>query len=591
MKYVLIFTLLFLGSYFTLYGQATSQLMDSARHYKNSDYVKVISFAGKAYKQALLNKQPVFAGQSALLIGAGNYLSGNYKESLRWYFESEKIFNNIKNLDGLAELYSEMCVFYVRNKTFAAADSVSKKAIAYAVEVKNEGRLATAINNRGLMFMDEGKTDSAINCFKASYKTYKKLNDKIGMSYSLDYLSSELSEKGAYSQALSAMNESKLLRAGAGDKTGEAIAINNIGELYLKEKKPAEAVPFFIDAVGRAHALKFLDLEIYGYNMLAQTYQQQGRFREAYEAKNKYAALNEKFRDEKELKAISELETRYETNKKEQQNKLLKEQNNAQLIKLSRNRIGIYALLAITVLTIILFYLLYNKSKLKQQAQFKEAMLAEHQLRQQGIMDAEENERQRLARELHDGVGQLLCAARRQVESLELSDGGGQDDITLKMLDESIKEVRDISHNMMPPSMLNKTLKQAVEEFIDRVNYKETLVISTSWVNTDELELDKTTTLMLYRSMQEIITNIFRHARATSVHIELVNHDTGLTLMIYDDGIGFDKEKLQAGSGIGLQNIASRVAYIGGSLLVDTMPGNGVTYIIELPLLTASYNG
>jgi two-component system, NarL family, sensor kinase len=213
-------------------------------------------------------------------------------------------------------------------------------------------------------------------------------------------------------------------------------------------------------------------------------------------------------------------------------------------------------------------------------------MLAEQRLRAQGIMDAEENERRRVAMELHDGVGQMISAARRHVE---LNIVNGKEGEALKMLDDSIDELRGISHSMVPPSILNKNLKQAIEEFIGRINNNGKLAITVDWVDADNLDLDKTTTLMLYRSVQEIITNVFRHARATAVHMELVSHDTDLTLMIYDNGIGFDKEKLsQTGKGLGLKNIQSRIAYIGGNLQVDSMPGKGVTYTIEIPLPVTS---
>jgi len=587
MKYFCSFILLLFGACLAVSAQTGRRLIDSARSYKSSDYAKVISFANTSYKQAIINKQPALAGESAMMLGEGNYLAGNYKEALRWYFESEKLYNSINDKKGLAELYAEMCVFYVKNKAFKDADSVSKKSIAYSATLNNLNQLASSTNNRGLMFMDSGKIDSAVSSFQSAFNLYKKLKDKVGMAYSLDYLSSALSERGSFTKALQVLNESKALRQGMGDKTAEAIAINNIGELYLKEKKPAEAAPFFALAIAKAHELKYPDLEIYAYSMLTQTYQQQMKFREAYQAQAKYLELNQKFEGEKNTKALQELQTKYETNKKEQQNKLLKEENRTQLIKLSRNRIGIYALLTITVLIIILFYLLYNRYKLKQQTRFDAAMLEEQRLRSQGIMDAEENERQRLARELHDGVGQMLCAARRQVE---LNDNGKNEE-TLKMLDESITEVRDISHTMVPPSILNKSLQQAIEELINRMNNKNQVSIHTNWINTDGLELDKTTTLMLYRGMQEIISNIFRHSGATIVNIEMVNHFTDLTLMIYDDGIGFDKEKLlQTGKGLGLKNIQSRIAYIGGSLQIDTIPSKGVTYTIELPLTLVAQN-
>lgn len=567
-------------------AQTTQQLVDSAGIYRNRDYLKTISFADAAYKKAMASKQTILAGESAFWLGIGNYMAGNYEHAVRWYFEADKLFTGARDTVRLGRLYTEMCVLYTKIKKFKEADEISKKAITYSLKIRDTAKLAPAVNNRGLMFLDGGKIDSALNAFKFSYSLYKKLKDKVGMAYSLDYLGSAFAEKNKLKEALAAMNEAKDLRQGMGDKTGEAIAINNIGELYLKDKKPANAVPYFVQAIEKAHALNYLELEVYVYSMLSQTYQLLGQYREAYSAQSKYLKLNEKFKDEKSAKTIEELITKYEANKKEQQNKLLREENNAQQIVLSRNRIGIYALLAITVLTAILFYLLYVKNKIKEQARFRQAMLEEQQLRAQGIMNAEENERQRLARELHDGIGQMLCAARRQVEFVQPGNIEVKRDETLQMLDESIKEVRDLSHSMMPPSMLNKTLKQAIVEFTDRMNSEKSIAIRTEWVNTSQLELDETTTLMLYRSVQEIMSNIFKHAQATSIHIEMINHDSEITLMIYDDGVGFDMEALsQTSKGLGLKNIRSRIAYIGGTLQIDTSPGNGVTYIIELPLL------
>jgi two-component system NarL family sensor kinase len=582
----LVFLLLFtISCGFTLKAQTIRQLLDSARANKTKDFSKVIAFSTMAYDKAKASKQIALEGEGAFVRGMGNYLSGKYEETLRWYFEAERLYTSIKDTTGLTEVYSDMCVLYLKTKKIKDADEISSKAVAFALAKNDKQRLANAVNNRGLMFLDDNKIDSSITYFRRGYELYKQLKDKVGMSYSLDYLSSSLAEKAMYGPALTAMNESKQLRAGMGDKTGEAIAINNIGELYLKQYKPASAIPYFAEAVGKAHAINYTDLEIYGYSMLAQCYEMLHKYDEAFKAQSKYLDLNQKMQDARRIKDLDELQTKYETTKKEQQNKLLTAESKEQQILLSRNRIGIIALTITIILVFVLFYLLYNRYRLNQQARFKDAMLEEQRLRAQSIMDAEENERQRLARELHDGIGQLLCSARRQVEFMNEDNTEGQDEQVLKMLDESIKEVRDLSHSMMPPYILNKTLKQVIEEFIDRINNSNNLEIQAEWVNVDRLDIDKTATLMLYRSVQEIIANIFKHAKATSIHVQMVNHEDELNLMIIDNGIGFDKEKvLNSGKGLGLKNIESRIAYIGGSLQIDTMPGKGVTYVIELPL-------
>ncbi|RYU92499.1 hypothetical protein EWM62_03440 [Mucilaginibacter terrigena] len=569
-------------------AQTIRQLIDSARVNKTNDFAKVIKFSTLAYDKAKAEKQTKLQGEAAFMIGMGNYLSGNHDKTLRWYIEAEKLYQTAGHIDGLAELYSDMGVMYLRLKKMKEADEVSQKAIAYAIQSKNKQRLSAAVNNRGLMFLDGGQMDSAITYFSKSYEIYKVINDRVGMSYALDYMSSALAEKGQYTRALSAMNESKQLRAGVGDKAGEAIAINNIGELYLKINKPSDAVPYFLEASKKAHALKYAALETYTYSQLATSYKMQAKYKEAFDAQTTYLDLTQKELDAKRNKDIEELQTKYATDKKEQENKLLLAQSKEQKAELTRNQIGIYALLATIIFIAIIFYLVYNRYRIKQQARFREAMLEEEHLRTQAIMDAEENERQRLARELHDGIGQMLCSARMQLEYSQLDTTPTDDEgAALQMLDDSIKEVRDLSHSMMPPYILNKNLREAIEEFIHRLNNKDLVKIYTEWVNTDDIAIDKTTTLMLYRSVQEIISNVFKHARAKNIHIELVNHDTELTLMIIDDGVGFDKETLfKTNKGLGLKNIESRVAYIGGSLAIDATPGKGVTYVIELPLLS-----
>ncbi|WP_377145881.1 tetratricopeptide repeat-containing sensor histidine kinase [Mucilaginibacter lutimaris] len=571
-------------------AQSIRQLLDSARHNKQKDFSKVIAFSTKAYDKAKAEKQIKLEAESAFLRGMGNYLSGKYDDCLRWYFESERLYTTLKDTAGLAELYSDMTIFYLRVKKFKEADEVSKKAIQYTKTTGDKKMLPTAVNNRGLMFLDDNKLDSAIAYFNESYRLYKNINDKVGMSYALDYKASALSGKNELDAALKALEESKQLRAGVGDKIGEVLAITNMGEIYLKQNRFKEATQNFLQTIKDAKALKYVELELYGYEILGQTYAAQGMFDKAYAYQKQYLELKDKAMDAKHNKDIEELQTKYQSEKKEQQNKLLTAQYKEQKAELSRNQIGIYALIATILLLAVIFYLVYNRYRLKEQARFREAMLEEEHLRTQAIMDAEENERQRLARELHDGIGQLLCSARRQLEFSQL-DTSPEDDggAALQMLDDSIKEVRDLSHSMMPPYILNKNLREAIEEFIGRLNNKHLVNINTEWVNADAIDIDKTTTLMIYRSVQEIISNVFKHAKAKNIHIELVNHDTELTLMIVDDGVGFDKDKLfKTSKGLGLKNIESRIAYIGGSLDIDTKPGKGVTYIIELPILSAA---
>lgn len=561
-------------------GQSTARLIDSANAYANKDFKKAIGFANAAYRSANSAKSKRDIAATAFLLGYTNYMAGNHDEALKYYLAAEQQFADLHDTAGLQKVYKEKAVFYIKQKKFAEANAAVSTALAYAEKLKDTSAIADDYNTRGVMFLDEKRDDSAIYYFRKAYNYYRLIDQSVGMSYSLDYLASALSEIDSLDEALGYLQMSRQLRIKTGDRMGEALAVNNIGELLLAQKKPKEAISWFKDAAEKSHALSFTDLEANTYRMMANAYQALGDYKRAFDASAEYEKLHEQVLNEKRIDAIEELQTRYETEKKDQANKLLAEANKLQALKLNRNRIAITSLSIVALLGILVFWLIYNRNRIRQHHHMREEILRQQQLRTKAVMEAEEMERQRLARELHDGVGQLLAATRRNIVQLPASAGGDP----LVLIDESIKEVRQLSHYMMPPSLRNKSLPSAIEELAARLSQSGALKVVTDFIETDGLQTSPEVTLMLYRILQEISANTIKHAEATTINIELVNHDNEITLMVYDNGKGFDKAGIMGGSGgLGLKNIEARVAYINGSLEIDSRPGKGTTFIIEVP--------
>lgn len=575
---------LFIGS--AARGQTLSALLDSARVYKESNPTKTIGFARKAYVLANGEQRTKEAGESAFILGVTNYLTGNRDDGLRWYMEADKQYELIRDTLGIIHVYNEMCILYLKQKKIPEATHTIDKAIGYARAINNPDQLATAYNNKGLVYMDTRRYDSAKIFFRIGYEYYKAIGSDRGMAYSLDYLSSASGENNEQDKALMYLKESIGLLAACGDKFGEAMGINNMGELLLRQERPREALAYFKESTVKSKAIKYLPLEDNTYVMQAECYRLLGDYRNAYEATQRHVALHEEIANENLLKTVEELSARYETGKKEQENRLLTEKNQLQATQLSRTKIITVAVMIISLLTIGVLFLFYNRYKLKQDARLKEEQLAGEKLRANAIVDAEENERQRLARELHDGIGQMLAATRRKIQTLAPDSGQvGNIDESIALLDESIKEVRQLSHDMMPPWLRNKSLVQAIEDLAIKITQTTAIKVHTEYTDTTSLQLGKMQVLMLYRSIQEMASNVLRHSGATTLNIEVVNHDTELSIMVYDNGKGFDKEQIMLGSsGIGLKNIASRIDYIGGQLEIDSHPGQGTTYNIYLPI-------
>ncbi len=563
-------------------AETIQSLQDSADFYKLKDYNKTRLYATQIIEKAELTENNLAKAQAYVSIGTAHYYSGNQDSALYFYLKALKIFETNQDKSGIAQVKNELGVLFLKQKKYADAKRMLFETIHSQKTDKPLSVVATSYNNLGLVYADLQMPDSAEYYFNKALKTYRELNDKLGISYALDYLSSIYAGKQKWEDAEHALKESISLRSQLSDKTGTAIAINNLGELYLSKKNYTEALHQFKTASDSAHKINYLDLEAYTYKMQAETYKLMGDYKNSVFYFEKYQSLNEEILNEKRIRQIEELNTQYQTEKKENEIQ-------QQRLKLSKRNVMLSAVLLILGLSIVSFYLLYNRYKLKQEARLQEELMHEQQIRTKAVLEAEENERQRIAKELHDGVGQLLSATKLNLNaasSITNETNAAQQKLLngIELLDESIKEVRNISHNMMPAVLQENGLCAAIEDFIRKINQAGSLNVTHSIYNLQQDRFDKTAQLTLYRIIQEIFNNIIKHAKATKVNMECVGHDDEIVVIIEDNGIGFDT--LSKKEGIGLKNIRLRVDFLKGNFDIDSANEKGTTTILEIPYTT-----
>jgi two-component system, NarL family, sensor kinase len=149
----------------------------------------------------------------------------------------------------------------------------------------------------------------------------------------------------------------------------------------------------------------------------------------------------------------------------------------------------------------------------------------------------------------------------------------------MALVDEGCKEVRTVSHNMMPNALLKAGLATAVREFLDNLNSN---VIKIN-LYTDGLNerIDSNAEAVLYRVIQECVNNVIKHAQATLLDISIVKDGTSISITIEDNGVGFDKNVLKNNTGIGLKNIETRMAFLKGSVEWETEPGKGTLVVLH----------
>ncbi|HNG63787.1 MAG TPA: sensor histidine kinase, partial [Ferruginibacter sp.] len=214
--------------------------------------------------------------------------------------------------------------------------------------------------------------------------------------------------------------------------------------------------------------------------------------------------------------------------------------------------------------------------------------MKQQDLATRAVISAEENERKRIAADLHDGVGQMMSAAKMNLSAFETEiDFRNESQKTafeklIGLVDESCKEIRSVSHQMMPNALLKSGLASAVREFIDKIDNRIIKInLHTEGLNE---RLDSNTETVLYRVIQECVNNVIKHSGAGHLDIALIKDADGISATVEDDGRGFDATDKQKSEGIGLKNIRSRVEFLKGTVDFDSSPGKGTLVAIHIPL-------
>ncbi len=225
---------------------------------------------------------------------------------------------------------------------------------------------------------------------------------------------------------------------------------------------------------------------------------------------------------------------------------------------------------------------LTEKKKLERQ-------LAEHQLKEQRLItaatiQAQEKERNELGRELHDNINQILATVKMYLGMVKSGQGVADDLVerSYEYVNEAMEEIRKLSHSLVPPSLGDIGLKEALQELLEDTSL---LTGTQVHLNVDEKyndkTIDKNKELMIYRIVQEQLSNITKHAGAKESVITVKAENGNLFLSVADNGMGFDTT--QKSKGIGLKNISSRVEFYSGNMNLISTPGHGCTLEVNIP--------
>ncbi len=205
----------------------------------------------------------------------------------------------------------------------------------------------------------------------------------------------------------------------------------------------------------------------------------------------------------------------------------------------------------------------------------------------QALVNGQETERKRIAIELHDGLGTLLAGIRLRLQSIIPSAAGETDVAEITQIERSMsdayEEVRRISHDMMPGVLSRYGLVEALENLSSKTQDLTSAEVEFQVIG-DPIELSETCNIMIYRIFQELLNNTLKHSEASKIFLQLSFEPTSMTVMVEDNGKGFDRNEVSGRASVGLQSLESRVKFLSGTLEIDSRPDQGTSIVIHFPI-------
>ncbi len=535
------------------------------------------------------------------LLGALTKDRGNFPGALQQQLQALRINERIGSRSQQCINHNDLGILYKNLRQWPAAQQHYTQSLALAEELVQlpgpkqgfyAGAIAYTLNNLGTVAFEQAHYAEAQPFYERALAQARRVGNVDAEATALTNLGGLYAETKRYGPAATYFRQGLDIDVREGNVYGEISDRVTLGEMYIFLRRFPAADSNLTRALTLARTNGILPMEKEAQLRLARLYHAQGDANRAYAAQVAYTALADSLFSTESAEKMAEMQTRFDTEKKEQQNRVQALQLAQQQLIIRKRNVQLGAVLLGVLAALLIGGLLRSRARARQRLLLAEEKQRQQQERAAAIIEAEEHERRRIGADLHDGVGQLLAAAKINLSGLQhelaLTERGQQDRFAaaLDVLDESAREVRSLSHQLVPNALLRRGLVAAVREFVEKMGGAAAgLRVELEVLGLDR-RLPETVEAVLYRAIQEVVANVVKHARATAVTVQLLGQADELTVLIEDNGIGFDMAAAQASAtaGIGLRNLFSRVEYLGGQLHIDSRPGRGTSVTIEVPL-------
>lgn len=531
------------------------------------------------HKQDTTQLDPFIRADWLKELGLAYYCQADFPQALAAYQQAVDAYARLDAHALQCETINLIGTLIKKQGNHEQARAYFERAYELAKTAGDEKGMGNSLNNLGESFLQQNQPTRALTYFFESNEHKEAANDTFGLSFNYDNIAQAYNKVEKYDRALEYFERAATYKLMSKDSVGYAIVQNNIGEFLYQRGQLEQALAYFDQALAIAKRANFLDFVQHIYGLLAKVNEDLGAYEAALEHFKRRTVVRDSIFNIAKNKDLLEINTRYETEKKERQ---IAEQQ----VAIQRKNALAAALVVGVIVLVLVGRLMFQRKKLRYENQLKDERNRTKEAQIAASIASQEKERSRFAKDLHDGFGQMISILNLNLRSLETNGADRQKifEASEKVLEEMYGELKNICFNLMPQTLIQKGLPAALSEFAARLSVSGKLVVTSDFYGMKE-RLTDLQEISLYRITQEWVNNIVKYSNAKKVSIQITKDQEEITLMVEDDGHGFDKQKLINGSGNGWKNMNARANLIHGELELDTVPGRkGNALIINAPL-------
>ncbi|WP_421764074.1 tetratricopeptide repeat-containing sensor histidine kinase [Ekhidna sp.] len=521
--------------------------------------------------------------------GVAYRMQGELKTALLNLFKSAELANE-NDLDDLAaEAYLEIGITYRQNSDFTNALVYQNKAIDIFRKLNKKQELAINLLNTGYAYYSMQLYDTALLYYNEAAPLFDTVGLTIGKAYSIGNRALVLWKTGKIEKAekdlLTAIDMLKPL----GDQFGMADYHNQLGNLYLEQGRIPQAIDHLNRGLRMAKEMDLKEQIRDASLLLSRLYSSNDEYEKALQNHQQYVAYKDSIENSEQTKKMADLRTDFEVNLREKEIDSLEKEKQLQQT---------YIIIAITLLLLALIILLYFRQRFKNTKLLAAADRTKHDVRVkdllksqetkalQAMVQGKEDERKHLAKEIHNHLGSLLATVKVNLNGMEIQDPIKQQKI-VNLVDRACQDVRNISHELNMGVSENFGLVPALKELVDHLKQSNELKIELT-TSINKVHIESQNEILVYRIVQELVSNVLKHANATKLSISLTGfEDEGIVnILVQDNGKGFNSKALIKDSkGIGLDSLEEMVEKMDGEMSIDSDMRSGTTVSIDLPVI------